>query len=365
MSSGKRRRVAGSIATGIHAPHPKGPEHSNTADNAAGAVSMNTPPQPPENGRRIDRSVDPSGAMTTRPLAGQADLAAIADLLAACQAAARADRVLQRFGTALRPGAATRLWVAPDGEVLACALLTLTTAPNLECHVRPKALGTDVETQLMAWVVDQARQIALERGAAVHVGATVDDDEERERTALLARQGFDRRELHGQWMERPLSVPVPPPLLAPGFALRPVEGEHELEAFAALFRKAFGPGQNVEARRRVWRGPDHIPELLAIAPDGTLAAFCYYRIDREQNARLGRAQGTIVQLGTRPAYRRRGLARGLLRAALRDLRARKMVHVILHVASANRAAQVLYESEGFRVTSVTKTTRYVKTIAAG
>jgi ribosomal protein S18 acetylase RimI-like enzyme len=47
--------------------------------------------------------------------------------------------------------------------------------------------------------------------------------------------------------------------------------------------------------------------------------------------------------------RRRGLGRELLRAALRESRARGLRVVVLHVAVGNTAALALYEAEGFAI----------------
>jgi [ribosomal protein S18]-alanine N-acetyltransferase len=56
----------------------------------------------------------------------------------------------------------------------------------------------------------------------------------------------------------------------------------------------------------------------------------------------------ILGLATDPAYRRAGIARALLRAAVSAARRRRRIRdVTLHVSTANAAAIALYESEGF------------------
>jgi len=59
------------------------------------------------------------------------------------------------------------------------------------------------------------------------------------------------------------------------------------------------------------------------------------------------AAAEIVYLGVRPAFRRRGLGRALIRHALADAFARHVRHVHLAVDSANTPAAALYQSEGF------------------
>ena len=52
---------------------------------------------------------------------------------------------------------------------------------------------------------------------------------------------------------------------------------------------------------------------------------------------------------TNPTRRRLGIGRQLLRAVVREAKARRAGHVLLHVSTANDAAVSLYESERFGV----------------
>ncbi len=56
----------------------------------------------------------------------------------------------------------------------------------------------------------------------------------------------------------------------------------------------------------------------------------------------------VLWIAVVASRRRRGIGRGLLRAALRQAAGRGARTVYLEVAAANRAAIVLYRSEGFR-----------------
>jgi ribosomal-protein-alanine N-acetyltransferase len=58
--------------------------------------------------------------------------------------------------------------------------------------------------------------------------------------------------------------------------------------------------------------------------------------------------GEVLNLAVSPDYRRRGVARGLLRAGLALLRRRHVDEVFLEVRESNRSAQALYLSSGFR-----------------
>lgn len=58
--------------------------------------------------------------------------------------------------------------------------------------------------------------------------------------------------------------------------------------------------------------------------------------------------GEILNLAVSPNFRRRGVARALLRTGLALLRKRRVDEVYLEVRESNRSAQALYLSLGFR-----------------
>jgi [ribosomal protein S18]-alanine N-acetyltransferase len=58
--------------------------------------------------------------------------------------------------------------------------------------------------------------------------------------------------------------------------------------------------------------------------------------------------GEILNLAVSPDFRRRGVARALLRAGLAAFRNRRVDEVYLEVRESNRSAQALYLSSGFR-----------------
>ena len=82
--------------------------------------------------------------------------------------------------------------------------------------------------------------------------------------------------------------------------------------------------------------------IIAIAPDGTFAAFgdCYIPSEG--------SQGWINPLGTRQGYRKRGLARGILQAIMQKLKVEGMDSAMLYVDAQNPSGALrLYKSVGF------------------
>src|SRR5947209_16152995 len=90
-------------------------------------------------------------------------------------------------------------------------------------------------------------------------------------------------------------------------------------------------------------------DLVAVVPDGTLAAFVVGGIEPDEDLPGEPRHGFTDPLGTRPAFRRLGLARALLREAFRRLQARGVAIVEVGTGSRNTATQALLASVGYHL----------------
>jgi mycothiol synthase len=297
-------------------------------------------------------------AFVSRPYAGAEDLRSMIDLLIAVRPAERITDypgivdLQEALGIpAIR--ANTRLWVNADGQVVGFAFVDVYN--NLRFEIAPQARGDEIESQIVAWGVECIRRARQEDGEAVTLDASCRDDD-ADRVALLERYGFVRQEMRSLRMVRSLHEPIPAPQLPPGFSIRRVAGEHEVEELVALHRAAFGTeNMTVEERLSMMRVPEYDPELdlLAITPAGKFAAYCVCSISPEENARTGRNEGYTDPIATHPDFRRRGLARALLLTGLRLLKERGMDTAVLGTSSENMAMQQAARAVGFRLQSTT------------
>ncbi|WP_433337186.1 GNAT family N-acetyltransferase [Spirillospora sp. CA-294931] len=144
---------------------------------------------------------------------------------------------------------------------------------------------------------------------------------------------------------------LPEPVVPDGYVLRPVRGEEDADARAAVHRAAFSlPGLppsrvNGQSYRRVMDAWPYRTDLdwLVEAPDGTPVSFCLLWLD---------AANRDVQLepvGTAPGHRRRGLASAAILGALhaaRDLGA-ETARVCARGDDAHPSARATYQSLGF------------------
>ena len=127
-----------------------------------------------------------------------------------------------------------------------------------------------------------------------------------------------------------------------------------MEALVALHRAAFGTEHMTVAERLSWmHAQDYDPalDLVAVATDGSLAAYCFCAIHRKDNRLSGRHDGVTDPLATHPAHQGRGLARALLCAGMARLRARGAERARLGTSSDNRAMQAAAQGVGYRIES--------------
>src|SRR5512139_1811316 len=183
----------------------------------------------------------------------------------------------------------TRLWFDQDGRLVGYAFID--ELSNLYFEADP-LMGDAFEESLLDWSITEACQAAQERRQSDPPGISCRSDDAH-RVALLKRRGFSKQPgaLH---LVRPLDKPIPDPVLPDGFSIRPSRGAAEAEAWVALHRLAHGTEyMTVERRLSIIAVDDHDPalDLVAVAPDGSLAAYCVGTISPSENMLTGRKNG--------------------------------------------------------------------------
>ncbi|MDD5263736.1 MAG: GNAT family N-acetyltransferase [Candidatus Bipolaricaulis sp.] len=130
-----------------------------------------------------------------------------------------------------------------------------------------------------------------------------------------------------------------------GFAIRPLAGAAEVDAYVDAHRAAFDTkNMTSEWRRRTLAASHHVAEadLVAVAPDGRLAGFCVgWLLPGEPTV------GQVEPLGVLWDYRELGLGAALLTECIRRLMACGATTVLVETDTYRTPALGLYESAGF------------------
>ncbi len=165
------------------------------------------------------------------------------------------------------------------------------------------------------------------------------------RIDALRAAGFELAGPPGPLFERRTSGASPTSI--DGFEIRPILGEDEHASRADAARLAFASTLAPEAHRarylRFMRSPGYVREhdMVAVAPDGTIAAFAIYWPDAE----LSLAQ--FEPVGTHPDFQRRGLARAVLHESLARLEVAGIERARVMTGGVNERAASTYLATGF------------------
>lgn len=288
--------------------------------------------------------------ISQRDFSGEADLQAMMSLARAFPAENlhRVDLPYRLSSWALDDPGNVGLWDNAEGQLLGWAVLQ-TPFWTMDYAYDPFA-DPGLHREILAWVDARARSLlGTPYGHPcwfVNVFAS-----QVERSRDLERAGFASQADVGEdaWskvlLERPARLPVPDGTLPQGFSLRPLAGEREVEAYVRLQRAVFETENMTSAwRLSTLRRPEYRADLdlVAVAPDGSLAAFCVCWFDESSRA------GQVEPLGVHKDFRAMGLGRAILSEGLYRLHLCGAERVYVETDRYRDAALELYESAGFR-----------------
>jgi len=164
-----------------------------------------------------------------------------------------------------------------------------------------------------------------------------------------ARSKFLAEHMRRRFFSQPTSSPcgIPDSVPQSGYTVRALGDESELPARSWLSWKVFHPDepdekyQGWEWYRNVQRVPIYRRDLdiIAIASDGELAAFCTVWFDDITRTAV------FEPVGTHPNHQKRGLGKAVMSEGLR--RAQRLGATLATVSSYSTGAHALYESMGF------------------
>ncbi|MET8040039.1 GNAT family N-acetyltransferase [Micromonospora sp. NPDC005215] len=237
--------------------------------------------------------------------------------------------------------------VADMGEADGVRRLRLTAVAHPE-------LPADVRTELHRWLIERADQLRRAGGtaqAAVLGTRCAENDGAGHR--LLIEDGFS---LARHERDLVLAVPELPPAVEvpPGLVLESVDERYEELARLAHNEAYAESTAAVRPDQRSWpqhaiTHPRFLPDLSCLLlaevsrPDNPVAAFLFALADDDADEPIA----VLHCLGTRPPWRRRGLATAMIVRALHQARSSSFRRLRLQVSDTNEPALALYRRLGF------------------
>ncbi len=296
-------------------------------------------------------SPEPPSHVHSRPFDPEGDLPLLLDLVVAATGdPARpcnwqvGDVLWQMYlGHAFDPAANIRLWEDRDGHLCSFAWREGHASVVLQLHPRSYADAT-LEEAMLGWVAAEWSEPGDGGARALTTYARECD---HERIDLLTRSGFVRGEGYLlQEMRCNLDLPIAAAPLPPGAVIRHITDARELPERVALHREVWtGSKMTLESYREMRGVAGYRPELdiVAVLPDGAFASYCICWLDPINR------MGEFEPVGTRAAYRQRGIGKAVICEGLRRLRAHGARTALVNSMGGNAASRALYESAGFRI----------------
>lgn len=250
-----------------------------------------------------------------------------------------------------------------DGRLCLYARLFVNPEPNPErtsfgtYAVHPDRRGSGHEDALLDWLEARANNHRPPDHEGVTDVRLRIARRERQTTEIerLSRRGY--RHIRDYFrMRRSLDDALPQAVYPSGVEIRPFSAGDD-EALWSAHLEAFSDhwGYQLESlvdfRQYVIASADFRPDLTRLVwAGGQVVAYSINQVAAADNDRMGRAEGTIRLLGTRRAWRGKGLARAMLCDSLRRFKDVGLTHAALTVDAENLTGALgLYQRIGFSV----------------
>ncbi len=235
------------------------------------------------------------------------------------------------------------LWETPAGQI-AAVLNPEGTSGDAFFQVHPLLRTPALEEEMLAVAEECLAAPDPNGGRVLHLFA---DQSDHLRQAMFQRRGYTRADWPEYQRRRPLLDDIPTVPIPAGYTVRPVGDESDLPARSYVSWQAFHPDepdsdyQGWEWYHNIQRAPLYRRDLdiVAVAPDGSHAAFCTAWFDDVTRT------GVFEPVGTAPAHQRKGLGKAVMYEAMRRLK--RLGADLAYVGSYSPGAHALYASVGF------------------
>lgn len=239
-------------------------------------------------------------------------------------------------------GAAVFLWETSSGQL---AAILHPDNPGEAClQVHPALRSAALEIEMVAAAEIQYALTRPDGCQRLRIWTHAQDSLRRD---LLERRGYSLQPEPEYQRWRDLSLPLPEVSLPPGYTIRPLGEEEEHPARSWLSWKVFHPSEPDDRYegwswyKNVQRAPLYRRDLdlVAVSPEGELAAFCTLWFDDVTRT------ASFEPVGVHPEHRRRGLGQAVMVEGMR--RAVRLGANLASVDSYSDEAGALYASMGF------------------
>ena len=236
------------------------------------------------------------------------------------------------------------LWENTDGEIV--AVLNREAPGSTFLQIHPQYHSYELEEEMLTVAEQHLIVPSNNNRHSLHVWVEKGDMHRQE---MLKNRGYSicsKRKPECQ-RKRILTEPIQSTPIASGFTIRSMGDIDEHPTRCRASWRAFHPNEPDDRFETGWyynvqRAPLYHRDLdmVAIAPNGDMAAFCTIWFDDVTRT------GYFEPVGTVPEYRHQGIGKSILTEGL--IRLKHIGADIAYVSSYTEPAHALYESVGFK-----------------
>lgn len=237
-----------------------------------------------------------------------------------------------------------KIWEADAGKILAVTMCK----PSGDCRIFIHPEFRNHEEILVESLEIQRAEIKnddspLKMYFVVETGDTL-------RETLLKQRGYEDKGTCEHNRILPEYYEVTHITLPDDYVIRHVDVEKDFEQYRAVQSSVFSSMKDVSLNRlRIYRSAEFYKDeldIVAVAPDGTFAAFATGRIDPLSKL------GEIEPVGVHPDHRRKDLGKAIVLECIRRLQKHEPEAIVILGAASTESATHLYDSLGFNRTDV-------------
>lgn len=210
------------------------------------------------------------------------------------------------------------LWQTAKGKI--AAVLNDIGNGEIRLHVHPQFRSAELENEMLAYA-EEHFPIETRYGKQILYLPIFVDDIERQEIAM--QRGFTKREGWGHHYRRDLDLPIPDVPIPTGYVIRSMGtvDEHPARSWASW--RAFHsdePNENYDYDYSWYLNLQSAPlyrrdlDMVAVVPDGSIAAFCTIFYDDYTRSAV------TVQVGTAAEHWQRGLGKAVITEGMRRLK---------------------------------------------
>ena len=234
------------------------------------------------------------------------------------------------------------VWETVDGKIVGVTHPEGDANGDAYFQVHPD-YRPDIEEEMLLWAIENLARPNDKNQSQLEIFV---NNYDTPRLRLLEQYGFEQTPYGGVTRHMRLGQrPLPTPNLHPDYTLRTTRPQQsDYDAIATLLNASFNRDfhTGAEVGNFMTQSPsfDHEIDLVAVAPDGTFAAYVGLTYDAANHS------AEFEPVCTHPDHQRKGLARALMQDGLHRIKALGAKDVFVDTGD-QFAANKLYEAVGF------------------